>query len=539
MTKRTIILAFIFFALRIQAQYVSGVTIPDSTNTLMTDESDLSVKYANTILADEMKRHLTVIAGDRFQGRETGTTGNNSAASYIANYFKSIEITAPGVEGSHFQPIALTYSKWIDLDIFVGETRYRHLRDFVAFPQKNNSAVAITAEEVIYLGYGIDDPKYSDYKKNDVRDKVILINKGEPIKKDSTSWITGTNEMSEWTTDIDKKLITAKNHGVKLVLIIENDIKGMIGRNRMLIGEVTELEDKTLEEMPYANHVYISSTIARDIIGKKEKKIIKSRKRSNKKGKACDVKVKRNIVVNQTKSVRTLKGQNVVGFIEGTDKKDEIVVISAHYDHLGMRGDDIYNGADDNGSGTTTVIEMAEAFRLADSAGDGPRRSILFLLVTGEEKGLLGSYYYSENPMYDLEKTVVNVNVDMVGRVDEKYADNPNYIYVIGSDRLSTDLHEINEEANKKYTGLTLDYQYNSEKDPNRFYFRSDHYNFAKNGIPAIFYFNGVHADYHRTTDTVDKINFKKMEKVGRLIFHTAWKLANRDERIRVDGKVK
>lgn len=539
MTKRILTLAFCAAIVQLQAQYASGVTLPDSTKELITDVNDLSVKYANTITAADMKRHLSVIASDEFQGRETGATGNNRAAAYIANFFRSLEVTAPGVEGSYYQPIALTYSKWVDADIFVGENHYRHLRDFVAFPQKNTSQLAITAEEVVYLGFGIDDPKYSDYKKNDVKDKVILINKGEPIKKDSSSWITGTREMSDWTTDIDKKLITAKKHGVKLVLIIENDVKGMISKNRNLIGEIVELGDMTEVEVPYANHIYISSTIARDIIGKKEKKIIKSRKRSNKKGKACDVKVKTNLVVNQTKSVRTLKGQNVVGYIEGTDKKDELVIVSAHYDHLGIRGEDIYNGADDNGSGTTTVMEMAEAFRLADSAGNGPRRSILFLLVTGEEKGLLGSYYYSENPMFDLDKTVADVNIDMVGRVDQKYAENPNYIYVIGSDRLSSDLHKINEEANAKYSGLILDYQYNSEQDPNRFYYRSDHYNFAKKGIPAIFFFNGVHADYHRTTDTVEKINFEKMESIGRLIFHTTWELANREDRIVVDGEVK
>ena len=539
MIKRYLTPILCLLLVQLQAQYVSGVTEPDSTKTLITDESEPRVKYANTITAEDMERHLSVLASDLYEGRETGSVGNDRAAAYISNFFKSIEVTAPGLEGSYYQPIALTYSKWSDIDFFVGENHYRHMRDFVAFPDKNMSETAINAEEIIYLGYGIDDPKYSDYKKNDVKGKVILINKGEPIKKDSSSWITGTHEMSEWTTDSDKKLIAAKKNGVKLVLIIEEDIKGLIASNRRLIGEVVELGDKTLEEVPYANHMYISSTIARDIIGKKEKKIIKSRKRSNKKGKACDVKVKNSIVVNQTKSVRTLKGQNVVGFIEGTDKKDEIIVVSAHYDHLGKRGDDIYNGADDNGSGTTTVIELAEAFRLADSAGKGPRRSILFMLVTGEEKGLLGSYYYSENPMYDLDKTVANVNIDMVGRVDKKYTDNPNYIYVIGSDRLSTDLHKINEEANANYTGLTLDYQYNSETDPNRFYFRSDHYNFAKNGIPAIFFFNGVHADYHRTSDTVEKINFEKMEKVGRLIFHTTWELANREDRIVVDGEVK
>ena len=528
------------FVFQLQAQYVSGVTVPDSTKTLITDESDLSVKYANTITAEDMERHLSVLASDGYEGRETGTVGNQRAAGYISNFFKTMEMTAPGLENSYFQPIALTYSKWDDIDIFVGENHYRHLRDFIAFPNKNTSEIAINAEEVIYLGYGIDDPKYSDYKKNDVKGKVILINKGEPIKKDSTSWITGTNEMSDWTKDSAKKLIAAKKNGVKLVLIIEDDIKGLIGQNRrLLIGEYVELGDKTQEEIPYANHMYISSTIARDIIGKKEKKIIKSRKRSNKKGKACDVKVKSKLIVNHTKSVRTLKGQNVVGFIEGTDKKDEVIVVSAHYDHLGKRGDDVYNGADDNGSGTTTVMELAEAFRLAESGGNGPRRSILFLLLTGEEKGLLGSEYYSAFPMYDLDKTVANVNIDMVGRVDKNYTENPDYIYVIGSDRLSTDLHKINEKANEDYAGLTLDYKYNSESDPNRFYFRSDHYNFAKNGIPAIFFFNGVHADYHMTSDTVEKINFEKMQKVGRLIFHTTWELANREDRIVVDGEVK
>jgi len=185
------------------------------------------------------------------------------------------------------------------------------------------------------------------------------------------------------------------------------------------------------------------------------------------------------------------------------------------------------------------VLELAEAFQKAKEAGNGPSRSILFLWVTGEEKGLLGSEYYAANPIYDLANTVVDVNVDMVGRIDKKYTDNPNYIYVIGSDRLSSDLHKINEEANAKYAGLTLDYTYNSEEDPNRYYFRSDHYNFAKNGVPAIFFFNGVHADYHMASDTVEKINFEKMEKVGRLIFHTTWELANRADRIVVDGEVK
>ena len=142
-------------------------------------------------------------------------------------------------------------------------------------------------------------------------------------------------------------------------------------------------------------------------------------------------------------------------------------------------------------------------------------------------------------PIFPLEKTVADVNIDMVGRVDEKYKDNPNYIYVIGADKLSTDLHNINEEMNKNYTKLTLDYTYNDENDPNRYYYRSDHYNFAEKGIPAIFYFNGTHDDYHQPSDTIDKINFEKMSTIAKLAFYTAWEIANRDERLKIDSKKK
>ena len=229
-----------------------------------------------------------------------------------------------------------------------------------------------------------------------------------------------------------------------------------------------------------------------------------------------------------------IKGENIIGFIEGSDLKDEIIIITAHYDHLGVKDTLIYNGADDNGSGTVAVMEIAQAFMLAKKEGNGPRRSVLIMPVSGEEKGLLGSKYYTENPVYPLENTVANLNVDMIGRIDD-YHDNPDYIYLIGSDRLSTELHQISEEVNDKYINLELDYKYNDKDDPNRYYYRSDHYNFAKNNIPVIFYFNGVHADYHKESDTIEKIHFPKIEKISRYIFLTAWELANRNERIKLN----
>jgi Zn-dependent M28 family amino/carboxypeptidase len=227
--------------------------------------------------------------------------------------------------------------------------------------------------------------------------------------------------------------------------------------------------------------------------------------------------------------------ENVVAFIEGTEKPDEVIVISAHYDHVGMRNGEIYNGADDDGSGTVGVMEIAEAFKLASQNGHGPKRSVLFLLVTGEEKGLLGSKFYVNFPIFPLENTIANLNIDMIGRIDEAHQDDPNFVYLIGSDRLSTELHQISEQMNEKFTQLSLDYTYNAEDDPNRFYYRSDHYNFAKNNIPIIFYFNGTHEDYHRPSDTPDKIEYELLAKRSQLIFYTAWELANREKRIVVD----
>jgi len=285
-----------------------------------------------------------------------------------------------------------------------------------------------------------------------------------------------------------------------------------------------------------ANTIFLSPTKAQEILGDKADAIIASRdalRMGKKTSTYHDLGINASASIQPARSV--LSGYNVMGFIEGSEKPEEVVVVSAHYDHVGTKGDEVFNGADDNASGTTTVLEIAEALVTAKRLGNGPKRSVLCLLVTGEEKGLLGSEYYAANPIFALENTVADVNIDMVGRWGKEYLDKGDpYIYVIGSDRLSQDLHDVNEEMNSTYSNMLLDYKYNSEEDPNRFYFRSDHYNFAKHGIPSIFYFNGVHADYHRLTDTVEKIDLKLMEKRARHIFHTIWSLSNRKDRIRV-----
>ncbi|MDR7211126.1 M28 family peptidase [Flavobacterium piscis] len=229
--------------------------------------------------------------------------------------------------------------------------------------------------------------------------------------------------------------------------------------------------------------------------------------------------------------------ENIWAYIEGSEKPDEILVISAHYDHIGIQKGEIYNGADDDGSGTVALLEMAKAFAKAKKDGHGPKRSILFLHVTGEEHGLHGSRYYSENPLFPIANTIADINIDMIGRRDVEHANTNNYVYVIGADRLSSDLHNITVAQNEKYTKIDLDFKFNDPKDPNHFYERSDHYNFAKNGIPSVFFFNGVHEDYHKKGDEPEKIEYDALTKRTKLAFVVAWELANRENRPVVDKK--
>ena len=228
--------------------------------------------------------------------------------------------------------------------------------------------------------------------------------------------------------------------------------------------------------------------------------------------------------------------ENILAYIPGSEKPDELIVISAHYDHVGTRNGVIYPGADDDGSGTVAVMEIAEAFQAAKKAGHGPKRSILFLHVTGEEHGLFGSDYYSQHPIFPLENTVADLNIDMIGRDDPENR-GKDYVYVIGSEMLSSELKVINEAANKKTVNIELNYKYDDPRDTERLYYRSDHYNFAKHNIPVAFYFDGIHEDYHKPTDTPDKIDYDLLTKRTQLVFATAWELANRDKRIVVDGK--
>jgi hypothetical protein len=373
---------------------------------------------------------------------------------------------------------------------------------------------------------------------------------GEPQGSNGNYLVSGTAKASDWGNDYRTKRSAAIKKGAKSVLIITGtnaaDFSTLTQRYKAYATRPA-ISMKANESQAEAASLLVSPALGAALLGTTPEKVLAYGTKVAQAGKATPG----NFTVAKAVSIKTLRQtaplptENVLGFIEGTDKKEEIVVVTAHYDHVGvdndLTGDKIFNGANDDGSGTVAVIEIAEAFAQAKKAGQGPRRSMLFMTVTGEEKGLLGSEYYSENPVFPLANTVADINIDMIGRMDFTYekTNNSNYIYVIGSDKLSSELHQINEAANARHLQLKLDYTYNDENDPNRFYYRSDHYNFAKHRIPIIFYFNGVHADYHKVSDEVEKINFDSAEKVARLAFYTAWELANREQRIKVDSNKK
>lgn len=495
-------------------------------------------KYANTIQVKDLKEHLTVLASDEYEGRETGRKGQKMAAKYISEYYESIG-AKPVVDGSWFQTYPLKIESNLGSYAMLNGNRYDYVRDFYVF---GSDWTELNADNIVFVGYGIDDARYSDYsKKINVKDKVVMCLIGEPMEADGKSKLTGDYVLSDWSDDWEMKTEEAYKRGAKGIIFINLYYSMYVSRIRYWLENPMmrldypqkreEVESTPIPEVfispEFANHILSANKQSVENLQKKISKTMKSRTFAVKR---ADVKFH----VKQNKE--ELKAENILCYIEGSDSKlkDELIVISAHYDHIGITNGEVNNGADDDGSGTVSVMAIANAFLQAKKDGNGPRRSVLILNVSGEEKGLLGSEWYTNHPIFSLENTVCNLNIDMIGREDKTHAGD-NYVYIIGSDKLSSELHELSEKTNDDCCEMILDYTYNSPKDPNRFYYRSDHYNFAKNNIPVIFYFSGIHEDYHKPGDDVEKILFEKMENTARLIFHTAWNIANRNERLKVD----
>lgn len=490
------------------------------------------VKYANVITEANLLKQLKIIASDDMEGRETGTRGQRLAASYIESQFREFGLAPAQKIGGYQQFYPLHTDSLTPGTFMLGDNALRYGPDYIIQAGTQNTT-SMKASEVVFVGYGIDDESYNDYKGKNVKGKIVVALSGEP-KTGNNFTVSGTARPSRWGFNTAMKANAAKSHGAAGLLIVNpswDDIPASFAKSTLKSSIYYPREG----ERPSV--ITLSKKGLTKIFGEQTAAdILKAQSERAPLNKVAATK-KMNISLSFTKETQVVGATNVVGVIEGSDKKDEYLYLSAHYDHLGKRGDVIYYGADDDGSGTVAIMEIARAFAQAKKEGKGPRRTLVFLAVSGEEKGLWGSEYYTDHPAFPLEKTTADLNIDMIGRIDpnRKNGDSTNYVYVVGDDKLSSDLKPISIAANDKLTKMELDYKFNDPADPERIYFRSDHYNFAKNGVPIIFYFDGIHADYHKPSDTWDKINYDLLEKRARLVFMTAWEMANRDAMLKRD----
>ncbi len=480
--------------------------------------------FAKGITAADLKKHLYIVAGDDMEGRETGKPGQYKAAKYNSEQFKRVGLQPAGIDGSWEQPFSLFQDTLVAGKIVANGRTLEFGKDFYTGLRENKSQT-LAQTGVVFAGYGISNEQMNSYDGLDVTDKIVLLAEGEPVDADGKPLFP--------KSQLKDKLRAAGGKGAKAVFIVSSNVSqiGRAGSRIRRTGLYFNDEITTMEYIP--NSYFISSDMATTLLSTPYKEL----QESLKKPKPTPANGQITELVFEKAAVE-IKSSNVLGMLPGTDKKDEYLFITAHYDHIGVINGKIHNGADDDGSGTVSVIAMAEAFMKAKKAGKGPRRTIIFMTVAGEEKGLLGSRYYTDHPIYPLGNTVADLNIDMIGRIDPDHAKDTNYVYIIGDDKLSSDLRPISEKANLQ-TGLKLDYKYNDPNDPNRFYYRSDHYMFAQKKIPIIFYFNGVHADYHGAGDTPDKIHYPMLAKRAQLVFYTAWEVANRADRLKVDRNEK
>ncbi|MBD1434134.1 M28 family peptidase [Sphingobacterium sp. DN00404] len=496
-------------------------------------QDSVQVKYADLLTVETAREHLTLLASPSFEGRGTGQQGGEKTAHYLAEQFASYGLKAP-VDGSYFQPVDLAKISYQVQQFMINGTAYENGLDF--FVQGDHKKNTYYADDIIFVGYGIQDKKHNDLANLDIRDKVVLvINEGEPKDANGHSIVTGSTKMSEWASSRFKRVQELLKKNPKMILATGDYVDQNMERfGKRLVSGRFSLDDGNDDvsgtfKPPVVN---ISPKLANEILAKRKTSL--EQQKSNPATFSIPIKLEAEMGVTKEK----LTDPNVLGLLEGSDLKNEIVVIVGHYDHDGILPDGtFFPGADDNGSGTVGVLELARTFTEAKKDGKGPRRSLLFIGLAAEEKGLLGSKFYVENPIFPLENTVACINMDMIGRIDDKHLNgNHNYIHAIGLDKLSSTLKQITETANNTYTQMELDYMYDDPKDPMRLYYRSDHYNFAEKGIPSAFFFSGLHPHYHTPEDTVDKIDFPMMVKREKLVFHVTWEIANRDKRLSVDS---
>ncbi len=480
-------------------------------------------KGYSTIQAADLSRHLYVIASDEYEGRETSMKGQKMAAEYISNYFRTLGLRPVGDNGTYYQHFDVEVSRLDRENSFVrvGSSTFSFGDAYLT-----TSLIDTTfSAGAVFLGFADSqiDPSHAEK----IAGRIVLTLPG------SREQVSDTTERGQMM-----RLFTMRRDSGVLATVMLMDPEGPLSYDAIIERYGTEgrttmrrvdTEPSQRRRRRDAIRLYASRELTNSLIAMAGMSYEHLWQTALKDSAFEPVFIDdARITIANTVAKETRPTENVLGFLEGSDPnlKEEVLVLTAHYDHDGMTSDGtVYNGADDDGSGTVAILELAEAFTANPVK---PKRSILFMTVTGEEKGLLGSAYYTDHPVFPLENTIANVNIDMIGRIGTEYMEDNDsmYVYVIGSDKISKDLDVLLQEANRQTVNLHLDYTYNDDNDPNRFYYRSDHYNFAKNGVPVVFFFTGTHPDYHRPTDTPDKILYERMAIITRLIYATSWKVA-------------
>ena len=499
---------------------------------------------ADYITANQLRDYLTLVASDEMEGRDTPSRGLDATAKYIASQLSRWGLKPAGDNGTYFQRITLRREK-----VDPAQTRaeldgqsFSYGDDFIT----NNVVATNISGPLVYVSHAwmLKSKNIDALKDIDVKDKVaVLVDNGLP--KDVTRQELTGKQGEDW----DFPVPLLRKRGVKAIVIVPNfnTLANWQLRRQFSIERgnimVERFQTDNSQNVPY---IWPSPRLLNALFqGEKQAAgLLFNRATANDPVEAFALKPEKRFSLTIGLKSEPASTQNVVAVLEGGNPalKNEYVAISAHYDHVGVgmpvNGDAIYNGADDDGSGTVAVLAMAEAF----ARGPRPKRSILFIWHAGEEKGLWGSRYFTEYPTIPLNQIVADLNIDMIGRTkteNDKPANQPlpkpGEIFLLGPKMMSTELMEISESVNKSYLNLRLDYRYDDIKHPDNFFFRSDHYNYARKGIPVIFYLDGEHEDYHRPSDTADKIDYQNMEKISRTIYATAWELANRANRPRVD----
>jgi len=473
---------------------------------------------------------LTYLASDSLEGRETSEPGQKKAAEFIASQFNEFGLKPLGDSGTFLQHFCINVHYISDSSfIEVDGKHFQNNKDFFVAPF--GAGDTTVAGSAVFAGYGFENSIYSDYKGIDVNGKIVVLLAGNPPFADTNDIMT--------ETELYKRTNAAK-HGAAAVLLVTRSGRdefteirkrymSMFGNNTMTLDAGAK-ENKSRAMMQL---VYVKAEVANEFLKARGADIDGLARRIDSSGTPASMELGKTIIKVKLAS-ETRESENVIGMLEGSSRKNEYIVYSAHYDHLGKTPDGIiYHGADDNASGTSTVLGIAETYSKSKVK---PKRSIIFLTVAGEEKGLLGSEYFTSHPTVPIKGIVTDLNTDMDGRVDTSYVGrDSDYVFVIGSNRLSEELDSLLVSADSQSVKIKLDYSFDSDNDPNQFYYRSDHYNFAKKSIPVAFFFDGNIPDYHKPTDTSEKIDFPLLEKRAKLIFMAGWKVANLDWRIRLN----